>query len=73
MLVIICVMITYYNVIMNLSSNTAPFSIDSETGDIIVTYTLDYETNTNYSFTVYVTDNGMDVVRMNSTEVCDEL
>ena len=50
-------------------SLTVPFSVDSETGEIIVIQTLDYETNTNYSFTVYAADNGGDLVRMSSAEV----
>ena len=47
---------------------TAPFSVDSESGEVIVTETLDYETNTLFFFNVNVSDNG-DVARTNSTTV----
>ena len=52
-----------------ISSNLlAPFRVDRETGDVIVTETLDYEMRTNYSFTVNVTDNGR-LASMDSTVV----
>lgn len=48
--------------------HTAPFSVESGTGDLVLTQTLDYETNTFYSFTVNVSDNGEDP-RMDSAMV----
>ena len=47
---------------------TAPFSVDSESGEVIVTETLDYETETFFFFNVNVSDNG-DVPRTNFTTV----
>lgn len=47
---------------------TSPFSVESETGDLVLTQTLDYETDTLYSFTVNVSDNGEDP-RMDSAMV----
>lgn len=41
-------------------TDTAPFSVESGTGDLVLTQTLDYESNTLYSFTVNVSDNGED-------------
>lgn len=49
-------------------THTAPFSVESETGDLVLTQTLDYETDTLYSFTVNVSDNGEDP-RMDSAMV----
>ena len=47
---------------------TAPFSVDSESGEVIVTETLDYEAETLFSFNVNDSDNG-DVPRTNFTTV----
>ena len=49
-------------------SYTAPFSVESGTGDLVLTQTLDYETKTLYSFTVNVSDNGEEP-RMDSAMV----
>ena len=42
--------------------------MDGETGELVVSQTLDYESSAEYSFTVNVTDNG-NGPRMNSSVV----